>query len=81
MNKDANLINKNYWSSKPYWCQPWSIILTGIIITLFSWLFFNNLLFTFITITFILIWWVIFLYYAPKNYDEYLSINTSMDES
>jgi hypothetical protein len=29
------------WNHKPWWCQPWSIILTGISIISGSWLLFK----------------------------------------
>lgn len=29
------------WNHKPWWCQPWSIVLTGISIISGSWLLFK----------------------------------------
>ena len=68
-----------FWETKPYWCQPWSILLTGIIILLSSWTIINNLylsiIFSIITIT----WWTIFLIIAPLSYIKYSS-TTDNDE-
>ena len=32
-----NLESSNIWDYKPKWCQPWSILLTGIILIVGSW--------------------------------------------
>ncbi|MFN9175080.1 MAG: DUF6737 family protein [Synechocystis sp.] len=31
------------WQDKPAWCQPWTIILTGITLISASWLLFHRL--------------------------------------
>ena len=33
---------KSFWDSKPYWCQPWSIISFGVIVLIFSFKLLNN---------------------------------------
>jgi hypothetical protein len=33
----------NPWHHKPWWCQPWSILLTGCGLTAGSWLLFHQL--------------------------------------
>ncbi|MBO1348391.1 MAG: hypothetical protein EBE86_013810 [Hormoscilla sp. GUM202] len=33
----------NPWDYKPWWCQPWSIILTGITIIYLSWFLFRTI--------------------------------------
>jgi hypothetical protein len=32
----------NLWQHKPWWCQPWTIILTGMIIVTASWFLING---------------------------------------
>ncbi len=62
-------IKKSFWASKPYWCQPWSIISFGILVVFFSWIFFNNIIITSILGLFIIIWWILFLILAPNLYE------------
>ena len=64
-----DLNSKNsFWSSKPYWCQPWSIISFGILVIMSSWIFFNKILITSVLGFIILAWWLIFLILAPNSY-------------
>ena len=30
------------WSHKPFWCQPWSILITGLAVVWISWLLFGR---------------------------------------
>ena len=64
---DSNY-KKNFWSLKPYWCQPWSIISFGILVLSFSWILFNNLIISLIIGFIIIIWWILFLILAPNLY-------------
>ena len=59
---------KSFWDSKPYWCQPWSIISFGVLVLIFSWKLFNNFLFTSIIGIFVFVWWILFLILAPNSY-------------
>ena len=59
---------KSFWDSKPYWCQPWSIISFGVLVLIFSWKLFNNILFTSIVGIFVFVWWILFLILAPNSY-------------
>ena len=59
---------KSYWDLKPIWCQPWSIITTGILLLLLSLITFNNLIIFSICAFFIVTWWVLFLIIAPNSY-------------
>ncbi len=61
---------KNFWDSKPFWCQPWSIIGFGILVLISSWYILNNLIITLITGFLIIIWWFLFLILAPNAYQE-----------
>ena len=56
----------NLWDYKPWWCQPWSIILTGIVIIAGSWWLINNLFITILLSIIILVWWFYFLFLYPK---------------
>ena len=61
---------KSFWDSKPYWCQPWSIISFGVLVLISSWKLFNNIIITSIISFFIFVWWIIFLIFAPNSYQE-----------
>jgi len=54
------------WQSKPWWCQPWTIILTGIIIIASSWLLFHKIWLTTIVAIPIFVWWIYFLILVPR---------------
>jgi hypothetical protein len=58
--------NSNLWASKPWWCQPWTIILTGIVIVTGSWLLFQTLWLTFPVAILIVVWWTYFLIIVPR---------------
>ena len=58
----------NFWDSKPYWCQPWSIISFGVFVLIFSFKLLNNIIITSTLGFFILVWWIVFLILAPNSY-------------
>ncbi len=60
----------SYWKLKPIWCQPWSIILTGIILITLDFLFIKINFIRLILLLPILAWWLLFLIIAPSlDYD------------
>jgi len=64
---DKNL-KKSFWDTKPYWCQPWSIISFGLLVLICSWNLFGNIIITSILGFFIFVWWILFLIVAPNSY-------------
>lgn len=56
----------NPWNYKPWWCQPWSILLTGITIISASWLLFKTIWLTVIISIPILIWMSFFVLIWPQ---------------
>ncbi len=54
------------WNYKPWWCQPWSIILTGISLISGSWLLLNNLWITIFVAIPVLTWMIYFVLVFPK---------------
>lgn len=58
------------WESKPWWCQPWSIVLTGVAIPSGSWLWLHLWWVTTPIALVITGWWYLFLYLVPKQYAE-----------
>ncbi len=86
MAKYNNLINDNtfknkytrYWMSKPLWCKPWSIILTGITFQFLAYYFIHSIIIDFVISSLVILWWIIFLFIAPISYNyegEDLNIN------
>ena len=60
------------WDSKPWWCQPWSIILTGLVIPTVAWLLSHRLWVVIPIGLGILGWWFLFLVLVPQSYAEYV---------
>ncbi|AFY75419.1 hypothetical protein Syn7502_03582 [Synechococcus sp. PCC 7502] len=54
------------WNHKPWWCQPWSILLTGIAIISSSWLLFKLIWLSILVAIPILIWMGFFLILFPR---------------
>lgn len=54
------------WNYKPWWCQPWSILLTGIVIIASSWLIGKNIWISLLVSLPIVAWWVYFLILYPR---------------
>lgn len=54
------------WQLKPWWCQPWSILLTGVIVVVLSWLWLQLWWLTAVAAAGVLIWWGLFLVLVPR---------------
>jgi ABC-type transport system involved in cytochrome c biogenesis permease subunit len=54
------------WSYKPWWCQPWSILLTGVTLISGSWLLFKTVWLTVIFAIPVLTWMGFFLLIWPR---------------
>lgn len=69
----------NPWDYKPWWCQPWSILLTGTLIILGSWVVLHNRWITILVSLPILTWMGFFLVLWPRLMVEsgYLSEKNS----
>lgn len=66
---DEQSINQtaiNVWEYKPWWCQPWSIVLTGIALISGSWLLLHKVWLTAIASVPVLIWMSYFILLYPK---------------
>lgn len=61
----------NPWQSKPWWCQPWTIILTGLTAIALSWFVFHRLWLTIPLGLLIGVWWSYFLILWPRLIQEY----------
>jgi len=58
----------NIWTTKPWWCQPWSIVLTGLALPLASWLLLARWWITAPLAGAVLAWWWLFLLAVPRAY-------------
>ena len=54
------------WNHKPWWCQPWSIILTSLTLISGSWLIFKIIWLTILVAIPLLIWMGFFLLIWPQ---------------
>jgi hypothetical protein len=68
-------INKplNIWHYKPWWCQPWSILLTGSAIVWGSWWLAKTPWFTVVVAVPVLAWMGFFLLVYPRLMADYYS--------
>ncbi|MGB5136279.1 MAG: DUF6737 family protein [Prochlorococcaceae cyanobacterium] len=58
------------WALKPWWCQPWSILLTGALVIGASWLLWHRWWLTAPAAAAVLLWWWLFLVLAPRAYSQ-----------
>jgi hypothetical protein len=58
----------SFWQLKPWWCQPWSILLTGVAASLASWLLLHRWWITTPIALAVLLWWWLFLVLVPASY-------------
>lgn len=60
--------SQSLWQQKPWWCQPWSIVLTGVAVPTVSWIWLHRWWITTPAALVIVVWWYLFLYLVPKEY-------------
>lgn len=60
----------SFWQLKPWWCQPWSILLTGVMVPLSSWLLLQRWWITTPLVLAVLLWWLLFLVLVPASYAD-----------
>ena len=56
----------NLWNYKPWWCQPWSILLSGIVIIGLSWWLLKSVIITGFLSVAVIFWWIYFLILYPR---------------
>ncbi|ABA19863.1 conserved hypothetical protein [Trichormus variabilis ATCC 29413] len=56
----------NPWNYKPWWCQPWSILLTGLTLIGGSWLLLKIIWVTVMVAIPVLVWMGFFLLIWPQ---------------
>lgn len=55
------------WQLKPWWCQPWSILLTGVLLIAGSWFWPGRWWLTVPLAAGVLLWWWLFLVLMPRQ--------------
>ncbi|KAG0487267.1 hypothetical protein HPP92_009362 [Vanilla planifolia] len=74
------------WDTKPVWCQPWTISLTGVMVIAFSWLLLHSVVISGGVAFLIFSWWYTFLYAYPKAYSNMIAerrknVNSGAEDS
>lgn len=60
------------WQLKPWWCQPWSILLTGVAVVAASWMVWGLWWISAPLAAAVLVWWWLFLVLVPASYRQSL---------
>jgi hypothetical protein len=58
------------WDHKPWWCQPWSIVLTGLVAVSASWMVLHRWWVSVPVLLAVLLWWTVFLILVPAAYSN-----------
>jgi hypothetical protein len=67
MNKPMPAASRDtIWDHKPWWCQPWSILLTGSLAVAVSWIWLQLWWLTALVSAGVLLWWGLFLVLVPR---------------
>ncbi|MGK7913089.1 MAG: DUF6737 family protein [Synechococcus sp.] len=59
-------LSDSVWDYKPWWCQPWSIVLTGVTVVAASWLLLHRFWISGLVAAPVVMWWTIFLILYPR---------------
>ncbi|NJK61825.1 MAG: hypothetical protein HC921_03260 [Synechococcaceae cyanobacterium SM2_3_1] len=59
-------LTMSIWQHKPWWCQPWSILFTGVSLITGSWFLVHRLWFSGLVAVPILTWMGFFLLLYPR---------------
>jgi hypothetical protein len=59
-------LDKSVWHYKPWWCQPWSILLTGTTLISGSWVLLHTLWITILVAVPVLTWMIFFVGVYPR---------------
>jgi hypothetical protein len=75
------ILSPDMWQSKPWWCQPWTIILTGVLIVFSSWLVLHILWITVPLAVLIGAWWLYFLVLVPRMLRQLAAADAAQSSS
>ena len=60
----------NVWNYKPKWCQPWSIVSTGVATITVVWFLSKIIWLTGVVSLLVFLWWFYFLIIYPKAFEK-----------
>ena len=64
--------NPDFWAYKPVWCQPWSILASGMAFVAGArWVTGGSTVATVVAAVPILVWWYLFLVLVPADFRKY----------
>ena len=63
-------LDLNLWALKPWWCQPWSILLTGTGVVAASWLLLGRWWISLPLALLVVAWWALFLVLVPTAWRQ-----------
>ena len=67
---DGDALADTLWSAKPWWCQPWSIVLTGIVVVAAGgWISHRPWVALVLSIP-VGAWWILFLVLVPRAFEQ-----------
>ena len=69
------------WNHKPWWCQPWTILLTGCCAVVASWLLLQRWWITSLLALGVTGWWWLFLVLVPRSYREAMASTKNSDQT
>ena len=58
------------WDLKPWWCQPWSIVATGLALVAGSWWLLQRLWLSAVVAIAVALWWWLFLVLMPSEWRD-----------
>ncbi|MBM5799796.1 MAG: hypothetical protein FJ077_02935 [Cyanobacteria bacterium K_DeepCast_35m_m2_023] len=64
--------SRSLWQSKPWWCQPWTIVASGMVAIAISWLLLHLWWLTTLVLGAVFLWWTLFLWLVPRAYEQAL---------
>jgi hypothetical protein len=67
------------WSHKPWWCQPWSIVATGVAVVLGSWCWLRLWWISLPLAVGVLAWWWLFLVLVPAAFAAESTVDAEPD--
>ncbi|MEB3168791.1 MAG: DUF6737 family protein [Synechococcaceae cyanobacterium] len=56
------------WALKPWWCQPWSILVSGVALAGGSWWLLHRIWLTGLVSLAVILWWWLFLVLMPAQW-------------
>jgi len=67
------------WALKPWWCQPWSIVLSGSCSVAGSWVVMQRWWITGPLACGVVLWWLLFLVLVPAAYKRQITTQNAIE--